>query len=201
MHARTPSQKAESMSPTQVPSPLHQAVLPPANYFHPQGTSSSSSDMPRRPSSSSTLPPQSAADLQRNRLYNQNTPQSSGVPGSRGSIDSTITAAGSPSALFGGVDQLLRDSQDWWLRDQSQLAMGFEQWPMPEADWLAAASTSAGTLTNGGADGVVYAAANGGVNGGFVGVNGSGTNGVHGVNANDFGGVLNHYPNETEWYL
>jgi hypothetical protein len=119
-----------------------------------------------------------------------------------------MTSAGSPSALFGGVDQLLRDSQDWWLKDQSQLAMGFEQWPMPEADWLAVTSAAA-AAGNGvsGVNGLGYATANAGVGDDFLGVNGngvsgvSGVNGVNGVNVNDFGGVLNHYPNETEWYL
>lgn len=36
----------------------------------------------------------------------------------------------SPAGLFGGVEQLLRDSNDWWIRDQSQIAVGFERWPM-----------------------------------------------------------------------
>lgn len=33
----------------------------------------------------------------------------------------------SPSTLFGGVEQLVQ-SQDWWLRDQANLAVGFENW-------------------------------------------------------------------------
>ncbi|ATZ55901.1 Bcnit4 [Botrytis cinerea B05.10] len=33
----------------------------------------------------------------------------------------------SPSTLFGGVEQLVQ-SQDWWLRDQASLAVGFENW-------------------------------------------------------------------------
>lgn len=44
-------------------------------------------------------------------------------------------AGGSPSDMFGGVEQLLRDSQDWAYRDQAQLATGFDNWnpPMPGA--------------------------------------------------------------------
>lgn len=36
----------------------------------------------------------------------------------------------SPFERFGGnaTDQLLRESSDWWLRDQSQLAVGFDNW-------------------------------------------------------------------------
>ena len=42
-----------------------------------------------------------------------------------------------PSAarLFGGVDSLMEDSQDWWYKDQSQLAMGFDNWTEPSQDW------------------------------------------------------------------
>jgi hypothetical protein len=34
----------------------------------------------------------------------------------------------SPNGMFGGVEQLLRDSSDWTYRDQAQLATGFENW-------------------------------------------------------------------------
>ena len=33
----------------------------------------------------------------------------------------------SPNTIFGGVDALV-ESQDWWLRDQANLAMGFDNW-------------------------------------------------------------------------
>lgn len=33
----------------------------------------------------------------------------------------------SPTAMFGGVEQLV-ESQDWWLKDQANLAVGFENW-------------------------------------------------------------------------
>ena len=35
----------------------------------------------------------------------------------------------SPSSLFGGVDSLLEESRDWWLKDQSTL---FDSWPKQE---------------------------------------------------------------------
>lgn len=34
----------------------------------------------------------------------------------------------SPARMFGGVEQLLRDSSDWAYRDQAQLATGFGNW-------------------------------------------------------------------------
>ena len=34
----------------------------------------------------------------------------------------------SAASLFGGVDSLVEESQDWWLKDQSQLALGFDNW-------------------------------------------------------------------------
>jgi hypothetical protein len=37
------------------------------------------------------------------------------------------SAAPSPSMMFGGVDALV-ESQNWWLRDQASLAVGFENW-------------------------------------------------------------------------
>ena len=47
----------------------------------------------------------------------------------------------SPGGMFGGVEQLIRDSSDWAYRDQAQLATGFENWnttdpPDPSANWL-----------------------------------------------------------------
>jgi hypothetical protein len=72
---------------------------------------------------SDSLPSHGAAELQRDQLSNTGNHLSPAM--SRPSVEST----GSPSALFGGVEQLLRDSQDWWVKDQNQLAMGFGQWP------------------------------------------------------------------------
>ena len=40
---------------------------------------------------------------------------------------SASTRQVSPTTLFGGVDALV-ESQDWWLRDQANLAMGFDNW-------------------------------------------------------------------------
>ncbi|KAI9745613.1 MAG: Nitrogen assimilation transcription factor nit-4 [Claussenomyces sp. TS43310] len=44
-----------------------------------------------------------------------------------GASSRTLTRHASPSTMFGGVDALV-ESQDWWLRDQASLAVGFENW-------------------------------------------------------------------------
>lgn len=125
------------------------------------------------------------------------TPQSTttGPPVSRQSFDGSSNvspAGGSPSALFGGVDQLLRDSSDWWLRDQSQLAIGFEHWPMAEGEWLSAATSP--VAPNHSISGVVQQNA---VNG--VGPNGYGTGTFNSTGPNGFGAGIGGY-NENEWY-
>jgi hypothetical protein len=38
-----------------------------------------------------------------------------------------MTRQVSPNTMFGGVDALV-ESQDWWLRDQASLAIGFDNW-------------------------------------------------------------------------
>lgn len=200
--SRTPSQKAESTSPQ--PSPAHPSLQPSVQFYNPMMQSSSGSVMPPRRTSSQPLPPQNATEFAQatSMSYLPHTPQSTttGPPVSRGSFDASSNvspAGGSPSALFGGVDQLLRDQNDWWLRDQSQLAIGFEHWPMAEGEWLGAASSPVApshNISNG-----VSEAVNGSVNGGSVGPNGYGNaNGVFN-GANGFGGSIGGY-NENEWY-
>ncbi|KAH7115997.1 fungal-specific transcription factor domain-containing protein [Dendryphion nanum] len=151
------------------------------------------------------------------RDINPSTPAST-TGGGRASIDAAASSTGnSPSQFFGGVEQLVREGQDWWLRDQSQLAMGFDNWNLSadEMAWL-----NGGGVGNGGAVMGSPAAAeggyaaspavggsglgNGGVGGGGGGmnggaVNGTGTGGGVGGGPNGFGGAMNTY-NENEWY-
>ncbi|KAG9688554.1 hypothetical protein KCU95_g8250, partial [Aureobasidium melanogenum] len=78
-----------------------------------------------------TLPPQSASDIRATNYPSaQSTPFTNGLQtmNSADSPTATYTAAASPSDMFGGVEQLLRDSQDWVFRDQAQLASGFGNW-------------------------------------------------------------------------
>lgn len=34
----------------------------------------------------------------------------------------------SPTGMFGGVEALLKEGQDWWVEDQAQVASGFNNW-------------------------------------------------------------------------
>jgi hypothetical protein len=43
------------------------------------------------------------------------------------SASAMASSAGSPSMIFGGVDALV-ESQNWWLKDQASLAVGFDNW-------------------------------------------------------------------------
>lgn len=64
----------------------------------------------------------------------------------------TPGAVSSSANFGGGFEPALRDSQDWLMRDQSQLAMGFDQWPL--YDWHNAASGSMASVNPTGADGL-----------------------------------------------
>jgi len=165
-------------------SPPSRSSLPNAVYTGQDGqllmTSTPGPDMRNSISSTISMPPQSVVEMQQPQLSSHSSPATMSPPAAaRSSYDSNALPAGaSPSGLFGGVDQLLRDSQDWWLRDQSQLAMGFEQWPMTESEIN---SLMAATTTNPGTTGPIFV-----TNDGIDGINGFST--------------FNSYP-EHEWYL
>ncbi|KAF2121510.1 pathway-specific nitrogen regulator [Lophiotrema nucula] len=171
-----------------------------------------SSDTLRHLSEPRSLPPNDSSSFampraQRHPSENVQTPSSVSGP-NRGSIDSNANTTGnSPSQLFGGVEALIREGQDWWLRDQSQLAMGFDNWNFAAEDiaWLNGTSPVAGIgspppaaseYTTNPVPNSINGAMNGGpVNGLSNGVNGHAAN----LNAyNGFGGALNY--NENEWY-
>jgi hypothetical protein len=76
------------------------------------------------------LPPENA--IPRNALYVPQQHYTTTDPGksalSRPQSASAIkSSAGSPSMMFGGVDALV-ESQNWWLKDQASLAVGFDNW-------------------------------------------------------------------------
>lgn len=70
------------------------------------------------------------------QTYNTNPVTPASTQG-RQSIDGATTAGNSPSQLFGGIDQLLREGQDWIYRDQTQLASGFDNWNPQSIDDIA----------------------------------------------------------------
>lgn len=129
-------------------------------------------------------PPNDPNILAYTRTQHHATPQSSAAlnpatPAStnaRQSIDGQSTAGNSPSQLFGGVDQLIREGQDWIFRDQTQLASGFGNWVTPNIDdmagWFAAQSPTQGVV---------------GVQGGGAQMNGGPVGGGNG-NGSGFGG-------------
>ena len=63
------------------------------------------------------------------QFMSPNTPQVQWGNGPHADTTSPQSHA-SPSALFGGVDSLLQESRDWWLKDQSTL---FDNWPKTES--------------------------------------------------------------------
>ncbi|KAL9622566.1 MAG: hypothetical protein Q9160_003063 [Pyrenula sp. 1 TL-2023] len=101
----------------------------------------------RRSSGGMSLPPQSAAELNRlsskyrssTRLTKEQQDAWIAHQISRRSAMSNTSAEAAkeqnsnPAVLFGGVDSLLEEPQDWWLRD-SNLAMGFDNWN-ENIDW------------------------------------------------------------------
>ena len=203
--AKSPtSEKSSSMSPQQASSTPSQQIInwptSSAMYVTSQQpdpslvTTSSGPDVMRRISSAMSLPPQSVAELHQrsSRLPpHTSTPRQSAITSPTAeSHDSRVSgpSGNSPSALFGGVEQLLRDNQEWLLRDQSQLAMDFEQWPMHLGGeggdaWMGIVASGASPQAVGGTD---------------FGVMSHGLDGVGGLGY--FGG-LGECPNEHEWHL
>jgi hypothetical protein len=51
--------------------------------------------------------------------------------------------------MFGGVDALV-ESQDWWLRDQASLAIGFDNWMGNPAGDMNDGSNATNKVLNGG---------------------------------------------------
>jgi hypothetical protein len=110
--------------------------------------SSTTSDT-RRSSGGLSLPPQSASDLTRGAgrirpltyltQAQQDAWNASQVARSISAANSGPTAGAntnaSAAALFGGVDSLVEESQDWWLKDQSALALGFDNWIDAGTGW------------------------------------------------------------------
>lgn len=131
---------------------LQSSILPPSvpsSGFFPSSaapaTSTTSTPDTRRSSGNMTLPPQSAADFtqvkarQRPIAYNHTLSQAQQEAWQRHqaarSANSSQSQQTAPAVLFGGVDALVgEESQDWWLKDQSSLASGFDNWGFMELD-------------------------------------------------------------------
>ncbi|KAF2199122.1 hypothetical protein GQ43DRAFT_399445 [Delitschia confertaspora ATCC 74209] len=176
----------------------------------------------RLPSENPSLPPTDSHTLSLPRIvrhpsdpHNALTPVSNSAP-QRQSMDSTNvtglndSTGNSPSQFFGGVDQLMRETQDWLVRDQSQLASGFGNWEERDFAWLET-GMGQGLSQGGGSMNAVRMEIEVGAGGSPVGFEYSGSGGTPGgglsvnrVNGgmnglNGYGGALSAY-NENEWY-
>lgn len=116
-------------------------------FFVAPSPSEQESPQTRRSSGNYSLPPRSAAELSRgsNRLRPSttltqaqqdawNAHQAARLQTSNNqsvSRSSSGKRSTDPSVLFGGVESLVEESQDWWLKDQSALATGFDNWNDP----------------------------------------------------------------------
>jgi hypothetical protein len=154
----------------------------------------------RRSSGNLSLPPQNAADLVRDSHRIRASTfltkaQQDAWNAHQARLVSSVAAVGGtsqPSAqkaakLFGGVDSLIEDTQDWIFKDQNQLAVGFWNWGEPTQDW--------GTLDLSffDTDGTNSSRVNTGTNGSSP-AYGTGTGmGYSGVDANGGGGLGGRY--------
>jgi hypothetical protein len=201
---------AEQASPSLQPYSMSMATVATPQYMNNVAPTSNSVSIDSYSRSSESLPPSDPNALAYTRTQHYTTPQSTtlnpATPAStrgRQSIDGQTTAGNSPSQLFGGVDQLIREGQDWIFRDQTQLANGFENWNPASIDdiasWFAATqspghgypapnNSAMGVQMNGGPVG--GAAANG-----YPNVNGSPGTGVNGIT-----GIQGFTYDESTWY-
>lgn len=113
--------------------------------------------------------------------------------------------------MFGGVDQLLREGQDWIFRDQTQLANGFENWNPGNIDdiasWFASAQSPTGGFTGAASNPAMSGQMNGGPVGGAYGgngnVNGGGSGNMNAVGQNgaeNINGLQGFTYDEGSWY-
>ena len=132
---------------------------------------SSASDA-RRSSGGLSLPPKTAQELARAASKNKpatqlskeqqdrwNAHQAARRQSTANGVGSSGTASANAAVLFGGVDSLVEESQDWWLKDQSALALGFDNWIDTGGNW----------------SGMGLSPTNGSSNGSVLGFNGRGT--------------------------
>ncbi|GAB1735807.1 hypothetical protein NU219Hw_g5150t1 [Hortaea werneckii] len=81
-------------------------------------------------------PPLNAADLRAQQYPSATTSPGQGPANAYSNRQPTsTTSAASPSDMFGGIEQLLRDSNDWVYKDQAQWATGFENWDVDSSTW------------------------------------------------------------------
>ncbi|KAI7116686.1 Nitrogen assimilation transcription factor, partial [Hortaea werneckii] len=143
-----PAQRRDSqvsMNPSQFAQAALQdpSNLPPATTFFNNPTipavavPAHSSGAPVQESSHNfQQPPLNAADLRAQQYPSATTSPGQGPANAYTNRQPTsTTSAASPSDMFGGIEQLLRDSNDWVYKDQAQWATGFENWDVDPSTW------------------------------------------------------------------
>lgn len=120
------------------------ATMPTQTGFYANDPATSTETMVR-PQTSDTIQNVPFADVNhvRGQQYPQAMPNQQQTPNRHRPSRSMQSrpVGNSPGGMFGGVEQLLRDSSDWAYRDQAQLATGFENWNTtdpadPSTNWL-----------------------------------------------------------------
>ncbi|KAF2009922.1 hypothetical protein BU24DRAFT_436817 [Aaosphaeria arxii CBS 175.79] len=200
VHQQQQQQQQPETSPALQPYSIPLATTTSTTTFfekHGQPMQSLTSEALRHASEARSLPPNDASAFAYPRGQRDINPS---TPASTAGIDNSVNSThNSPSQLFGGVEQLVREGQDWWLRDQSQLAVGFDNWNLnpDEIAWLTSNTGAVGSPGSFTANSVV---GNGDMmNGGPV-ANGNSNPQPNNMNGfNGYGGVMNTY-NENEWY-
>ncbi|KAK8219343.1 Nitrogen assimilation transcription factor nit-4 [Zalaria obscura] len=194
---------AQYANPTTAAWPQQRAMVaqPQANYYSGPPTQHT-----RNESITYTqLPPQSATEL-RPAAYPSNATTPSSIRPKQHSVDSgntpSMAAGASPSDMFGGVESLLKDSQDWVFQDQAQLAVGFDNWNAltGQEDWMESRPSPTGGPYAANPAASAPPANNAQVNGYPAGYTNVGMAGMGGVNTgiNGYANLTNY--NENEWY-
>jgi hypothetical protein len=155
-----PLQMAPAPAPISQPRPQPVGIIQYPNGLTQRPTPSpATTDKTHRSSGNYSLPPHSAADLARAATKNKQSvhltkQQQDAWNAHRLNQARRSSATGgvaNANLLFGGVDSLVgtgivEESQDWWLKDQSSIAHGFENWVDPNIDWSSIeADMNAGT--------------------------------------------------------
>lgn len=157
------STKSETGSPQRtqrISSPVHASGgmdYPGSNGVFSGGipsTKPTSTSTAQQSSATSSLAPQSTAEVQRlsrQHRYDMSQAQEELWNRDLASRGSAAAAQMSPSTLFGGVDALVQESEGWWVKDQAALASGFGNWTGMEPDMslLGNATSGSGYMVNG----------------------------------------------------
>jgi hypothetical protein len=160
-HSPRPSTRPEAPTTVSQPSYEYQASMTQSaattsaymqnGFYVATSASDHSSNQASRSSGNDSLPPRSVAEFGRGgsrarpnitltkaqqdawNAHQAARGQSANNPSVRssGSGNASGSRSTDPAVLFGGVASLVEESQDWWVKDQSSLAMGFNNWNDP----------------------------------------------------------------------